>query len=57
MDADAHAIAWHLHHHQVAVSPETIWRTLNRAGLITPEPQTRPRSTYIRFQAEQPNEC
>ena len=55
MDAGAHTIAWHLHHHhQVAVSPATIWRTLNRAGLITPEPQKRPRSSYIRFQAEQP---
>ena len=58
MDAGAHTIAWHLHqHHHVTVSPATIWRTLNRAGMITPEPKKRPRSTYIRFQAEQPNEC
>jgi transposase InsO family protein len=27
-----------------------------RAGLVTPEPNKRPRSSYIRFQAEQPNE-
>ncbi|WP_182882060.1 IS481 family transposase [Microbispora sp. H10949] len=50
-------IAWHLqHHHQVTVSRATISRYLMRAGLVTPEPNKRPRSSYIRFQAEQPNE-
>ena len=28
-----------------------------RAGLVAPEPRKRPRSSYIRFQAGQPNEC
>ena len=28
-----------------------------RAGLVAPEPRKRPRSSYIRFAAEQPNEC
>jgi transposase InsO family protein len=29
---------------------------LRRAGLVTEEPKKRPKSSYIRFQAEQPNE-
>lgn len=58
MDAGAHTIAWHLkHHHHLTVSHSTIWRTLDRAGMITPEPKKRPKSSYIRFQADQPNQC
>ena len=58
MDAGAHTIAWHLQHvHHMLVSPATIWRALKRSGLITAEPMKRPKSTYIRFQAELPNEC
>ena len=38
-------------------SVTTIWRILTRAGLVTPEPaQTAPRS-YLRFEADLPNEC
>ena len=52
LDAGAHTIAWHLnHHHSLAVSPATIWRTLKRAGLIEPEPKKRPKSSYTRFEA------
>jgi transposase InsO family protein len=29
---------------------------LHRSGLITPQPHKRPRSSYVRFAAEQPNE-
>ena len=58
LDAGPDTIAWHLkHHHQTRVSPATISRYLARAGLVVPEPRKRPRSSYIRFQAEQPNEC
>lgn len=58
LDAGAHTLAWHLqHHHRITVSPTTIWRTLHRAGLITPEPKKRPKSSYIRFEASLPNEC
>ena len=58
LDAGPHTIAWHLqHHHQTRVSPATISRYLARAGLVTPEPRKRPRSSYIRFQADLPNEC
>ena len=58
LDAGPHTICWHLrHHYQVIVSAATISRYLSQAGLITPEPRKRPRSSYLRFAAEQPNEC
>jgi transposase InsO family protein len=38
-------------------STSTIRRILHAAGLITPHPRKRPRSSYRRFQAAQPNEC
>jgi transposase InsO family protein len=58
LDAGPQTIAWHLeHHHRIRVSPATISRYLARAGLVIPEPSQRPRSSYIRFQAGQPNEC
>ncbi|HET6877668.1 MAG TPA: DDE-type integrase/transposase/recombinase [Jatrophihabitans sp.] len=51
-------MGWHLeHHHGLRVSVATIARTLTRHGLITPAPNKRPKASYIRFQAEQPNEC
>jgi transposase InsO family protein len=57
LDSGPHTIAWHLEqHHDLVVSVATIWRHLNRAGLITPEPKKRPRTSYIRFQADLPNE-
>jgi transposase InsO family protein len=56
-DAGAETIRWHLEHHfGVAVSAATILRYLHRAGLVTPQPHKRPRSSYVRFAAEQPNE-
>jgi transposase len=58
LDAGADTIAWHLReHHHLTVSPATIYRTLRRAGLTKVEPKKRPRSSYIRFQADLPNEC
>ena len=57
LDAGAHTIAWHLtEQHQLTASPATIWRILKRAGLITPEPNKKPQSSYICFAAEQPNQ-
>ncbi len=57
LDAGADTIGWHLqHHHQLTVSRATIYRTIRRAGLVTAEPRKKPKSSYIRFQAEQPNE-
>jgi len=58
LDAGPQTIAWHLEHdHQVKVSPATVSRYLARQGLVTPDPSKRPKSSYIRFAAEQPNEC
>ena len=58
LDAGPDTIAWHLHHHhQVKVSAATVSRHLSRAGLVTPEPRKRPKSSYLRFEAEHPNEC
>ena len=57
VDAGPHTIAWHLeHHHRTRLSTATISRILTRAGLVTPEPAKRPKSSYIRFQAELPNQ-
>jgi transposase InsO family protein len=58
LDAGADTIAWHLQqHHGLKVSRATIHRTLHRQGLVVPAPKKRPRSSYVRFAAEQPNEC
>jgi transposase InsO family protein len=58
LDAGTDTIAWHLkHHHNIRLSTSTIHRYLRRAGTVTPEPSKRPKSSYIRFQADQPNEC
>ena len=57
LDHGPHTIAWHLrHHHGLTVSVNSIHRHLRAAGLVTPTPQRRPKSSYIRFAAEQPNE-
>ncbi len=58
LDAGPHTICWHLqHHHQITVSAATVSRYLTRAELVTPDPAKRPRSSYLRFEAGQPNEC
>ena len=57
LGAGPQAIAWHLQqYHQVNVSAATVSRYLNRAGLVTPAPAKRPKSSYIRFEADMPNE-
>ncbi|BBY33715.1 IS481 family transposase [Mycolicibacter minnesotensis] len=57
LDAGPATLAWHLkHHHQTPVSTATIARILTRQGLITPAPKKRPKASYIRFQAEMPNQ-
>ena len=59
VDAGAHTIAVHLsrrHGEDVVPSVATIWRILSRRGFVTPQPQKRPRSSFIRFCAEMPNE-
>jgi transposase InsO family protein len=57
LDHGPYTIGWHLqHHHGLTVSVSSIHRHLDAAGLITPTPQKRPKSSYIRFAAQQPNE-
>ena len=57
LDAGPVTIAWHLEQENLkAPSASTIRRILHSAGLIVPEPRKRPRSSYLRFQAEQPNQ-
>jgi transposase InsO family protein len=57
LDAGAHTIAHHLRDvHGASPSPATIWRILQRRGFVTPQPQKRPKSSFIRFEADLPNE-
>lgn len=57
LDAGPHSIHWHLTQQQVAPpSTATIRRILVRHNMIRPQPRKRPRSSYIRFEAQQPNE-
>src|SRR5215203_895095 len=57
LDAGPDTIRWHLaQHHQVVVSRATIARHLATAGLVTPEPRKKPKTSYRRFQAAMPNE-
>jgi transposase InsO family protein len=56
-DAGPVTIAWHLQREGLrAPSTSTTRRILSQAGLIAPEPRKRPRSSYTRFEAAQPNE-
>ena len=57
LDAGADTVGWHVRHrHGIRVSRATINRILVRAGTVSPEPSKRPKSSYIRFEAELPNE-
>lgn len=55
-DAGPDTIRSLLAREHVTISTTTIWRILQRAGQITPQPQKRPRSSWQRFAAAQPNE-
>src|SRR5262249_42422579 len=56
-DAGAQTIHTHLtRKHERVPSPATIWRVLKATGLVTAQPHKRPRSSYVRFCAELPNE-
>jgi transposase InsO family protein len=57
LDAGPVTIAWHLEREgHKSPAPATISRILKHAGLITPQPRKRPRSSYTRFEMAQPNE-
>jgi transposase InsO family protein len=58
LDAGGYTIHYHLrrrHDHVPSVS--TIWRVLRRRGFVVPQPHKRPRSSWVRFEAQLPNEC
>ncbi len=53
LDAGPQTIAWHLEqHHQLKVSPATVSRYLARQGWSPRSLAKRPKSSYIRFEAE-----
>jgi transposase InsO family protein len=56
----AGALTIHAHlarRHRDVPSVSTIWRVLKANGLVTAQPHKRPRSSYVRFCAQLPNEC
>ena len=58
LDAAPVTLQWHLASQGLPVpSTSTIRRILHHHGLINPQPRKRPKSSYHRFAAEQPNEC
>jgi transposase InsO family protein len=57
LDAGPQTIAHHLRlRFGRTPSRPTIWRILKAQGLIQPQPHKRPKSSWIRFQAQLPNE-
>ncbi|MCA1694796.1 MAG: IS481 family transposase [Actinobacteria bacterium] len=57
LDGGAHTIAHHLVPLVTKVpSVATIWRILSRQGLVKPQPHKRPKSSFIRFEADLPNQ-
>lgn len=59
LDHGAQSIVWSLQRDAVqgVPSPSTVWQILTRRGLITPQPQKRPKSATKRFCFARPNEC
>src|SRR5215213_7075426 len=56
-EAGAATIAAHLtRRHGTSPAVSTIWRILSARGFVTPQPHKRPKSSYLRFEAVQPNE-
>jgi transposase InsO family protein len=57
-DAGADTIRTHLaRRHEAVPSTSSIWRVLKARGFVTPQPHKRPKSSYVRFVADLPNEC
>ena len=57
LDAGPQTIGHHIQERfGSAPSRPTIWRILKANDLITPQPHKRPKSSWIRFEAELPNE-
>jgi transposase InsO family protein len=57
LDNGPHTLAHHLRERFTDVpSVATIWRILKRHGEVIPQPQKRPKCSFIRFEAALPNE-
>jgi transposase InsO family protein len=58
-DHGPQSIQWSLQREEYPDVPSrsTIWRILTRHGLITPQPQKRPKSATQRFCFSRPNDC
>ena len=55
--AGAVSITAHLQRrHASSPAVSTIWRILSARGFVTPQPHKRPRSSYVGFEAAQPDE-
>ena len=57
LDAGAQTIWVHLE--RLGLKPPsvaTIWRVLSRRGFVTPQPHKRPRCSFVRFEADLPNQ-
>jgi transposase InsO family protein len=59
LDHGPQSIEWSLQQDAMPAVPSraTIWRILTRHGVITPQPQKRPKSATKRFTFARPNEC
>ncbi len=56
LDDGARTIRYHLGLTPGAPSLSTIHRVLVRRGFVTPQPQKRPRASWLRFESELPND-
>jgi transposase InsO family protein len=57
VDNGAQAICWHLEHRGIHVSASTVHRVLVRRGMVTPQPEKRPKSSWKRFEWPHPNDA
>lgn len=59
LDNGADVIGWHLRRagRTDVPSDRTIHRVLVRRGMVTPQPQKRPKVAYRRFEYDRPNQC
>ena len=57
LDAGAQTLRFHLlNRHGTAPAVSTTWRSLRSQGLVEAQPQKKPKSYLVRFEADQPNE-
>jgi len=57
VDNGAQAIAWHLERAGLEVSERTVHRILVRRGMVSPQPEKRPKSSWRRFEWPRPNDA